>query len=115
MRPPAYADKQLRIWRTASPPGLRLSGQVDLTNQHAFLTHLLALDGAPDRVTIDLCRVTFFSFASLYALVSYAELLAPGRRLILCTRTPIIGQMLAACGWTRPELPLTLLEEDCDD
>lgn len=114
-RLPLYADALLRIWHTTDPPGLRLTGQVDMTNQSAFLIHLLALDGEPRHITVDLDEVTFCSFPTLHALVTYAELLDPGRRLILRTRTPAIAQMLSACGWDRPEIPLTLLEEDCDE
>lgn len=116
MDPPVHADALLRIWRTTSPPGLRLSGQVDLTNETAFLGHLLAFDRRPENITVDLGEVTFFSFASLHALVVYAELLTPGRRLIVRTRTPTLAHMLSACGWDqRPAVSLTLLEEDCDE
>ncbi|WP_030020192.1 STAS domain-containing protein [Streptomyces monomycini] len=115
MRLPTYADALLRIWHTDDPPGLRLSGQIDLTNQTALMGHLLALNGAPADVTVDLREVTFLNFAALHALVSYAELLGPGRRLVLHTRTSVVGQMLLACGWDRPELRLTLLEETSDE
>ncbi|GHB77487.1 hypothetical protein GCM10010331_76580 [Streptomyces xanthochromogenes] len=115
MHPPLYADALLRIWDTADPPGLRLAGQVDLTNQAALVGHLLAVDGAPADVTLDLTEVTFLNFASLHALVAFAESLEPGRRLVVHTRTPAVAQMLRACGWDRPEVPLTLLEEITDD
>ncbi|MYY86886.1 MULTISPECIES: STAS domain-containing protein [unclassified Streptomyces] len=115
MRLPAYNDALLRIWHTTDPPGLRLAGQVDLTNQAALMGHLLTVNGAPADISIDLREVTFLNFASLHALVSFAELLDPGRRLIVHTRTPVIADMLLACGWARPELPLTLLEEVCDE
>ncbi|WP_030607430.1 STAS domain-containing protein [Streptomyces sclerotialus] len=111
-RLPLYADALLRIWPTTDPPGLRLKGQVDMTNQTALLGHLLALDGESPHITVDLSEVTFFSFPALHALVTYAELLEPDRRLILHTRTSDVAQMLTACGWDRPEIPLTLLEED---
>ncbi|MFI9228642.1 hypothetical protein [Streptomyces rimosus] len=85
MRPPVYADALLRIWHTADPPGLRVAGQVDLTNQVALMGHLLTLDAAPAVLTVDLREVTFLNFPSLHALVSFAHLLEPGRRLILHT------------------------------
>ncbi|MFE0103317.1 STAS domain-containing protein [Streptomyces sp. NPDC059009] len=115
MRRPSYSDALLRIWHTVDPPGLRLCGQVDLTNQTVLMSHLLAVDGTPADLTVDLREVTFFNFSSLHALVSFATLLEPGRRLILHTRTPVIAAMLLACGWDRPELPLTLLEEVPDE
>ncbi|GGZ20988.1 STAS domain-containing protein [Streptomyces poonensis] len=113
--PPLYTDALLRIWHTADPPGLRLAGQVDMTNQSALMHHLLAVDAPPDDITLDLTEVTFFSFASLHALAAFAQALGPVQRLILHTRTPVIADMLLACGWNRPELPLTLLEEIPDD
>lgn len=113
--PPAYADAQLRVWYTTDPPGLRLAGQVDLTNQTALSSRLLSLDGAPTGITVDLREVTFLSFASLHSLVFYAQLLETGRRLTLHTRSPAVAEMLRVCGWDRPELPLTLLEEIPDD
>ncbi|PKV83595.1 STAS domain-containing protein [Streptomyces sp. TLI_146] len=115
MHPPLYTDALLRIWGTADPPGLRLAGQVDVTNQTALVSHLLAMDQAPADVTLDLNEVTFLNFASLHVLVTFAELLEPGRRLIVHTRTGAVAQMLRACGWDRPEVPLTLLEEIPDE
>lgn len=79
------------------------------------MAHLFAVDGKPADVTVDLREVTFVNFLSLHALVSFSELLEPGRRLIVHTRSPAIAQVLAACGWDRPELPLTLLEEITDE
>ncbi|MFC0843048.1 MULTISPECIES: STAS domain-containing protein [Streptomyces] len=115
MHPPLYTDALLRIWGTADPPGLRLAGQVDVTNQAALVGHLLAVDKASADVTVDLNEVTFLNFASLHVLVAFAELLEPGRRLIVHTRTGAVAEMLRACGWDRPEVPLTLLEEIPDE
>ena len=64
---------------------------------------------------MDLAEVAFVNFAALNALVCFAELLEPGRRLIVRTNSPIVGQVLRSCGWDRPGVPLTLLEEICDD
>ncbi|MGW7090455.1 STAS domain-containing protein [Streptomyces sp. NPDC054871] len=113
-----YADARLRIWRTHSPPGLRLAGEVDLTNQAAFMGHLLTVNGPPTDpadVTVDLTRVTFLNFASLHALAAFASMLEPGRRLVLHTKSPVVFEIIAACGWDRPELPLTVLEEISDE
>ncbi|MEU7598784.1 hypothetical protein AB0B79_38100 [Streptomyces sp. NPDC039022] len=74
---------------------LRLSGQINLPHQTALMGHLLAVNGAPADVTLDLRKATFMNFAALHALVSYTEMLGPGRRLALHTRTPVVGQMLA--------------------
>ncbi|MGW7066738.1 STAS domain-containing protein [Streptomyces sp. NPDC054855] len=110
-----YADTRLRIWRTDSPPGLRLAGEVDLTNQAAFVGHLLSVNGTPADVTVDLTRVTFLNFASLHALAAFASMLEPGRRLVLHTKSPVVVEIIEACGWDRPELPLTVLEEVSDE
>ncbi|GAA2086345.1 hypothetical protein GCM10009801_48730 [Streptomyces albiaxialis] len=140
--PALYADALLQVWRSDDARGLRLVGQVDLTNQAAVLGHLLDLldrqkadrscsdapaadltadpavdltaDPAVD-LTVDLTEVTFLSFAALHTLVAFAEVLDPGRRLVLLARDLAIAEMLAACGWDRPEVPLTLLEETPDD
>ncbi|WP_329123686.1 STAS domain-containing protein [Streptomyces sp. NBC_01465] len=120
--PAYYADSQLKIWCTTDPPGVRLAGQVDLTNQAALAALLLASDShpgpapapAPD-LTVDLSEVTFLNFSALHVLVTYASMMDRGRRLVLCTRKPVVAEMLGACGWDRIELPLTLLELIPDD
>nr|WP_276617571.1 STAS domain-containing protein [Streptomyces coryli] len=90
-------------------------GQVDITNQVAFMGQLLALDGAPTHLTVDLREVSFVSFAALHVLVTFAVLLDPDRRLVVHTKSPAPAQMLRVCGWDRPAVPITLLEEIDDD
>ncbi|MFH8350069.1 hypothetical protein [Streptomyces sp. NPDC018045] len=74
---------------------LRLSDQIGLTHQTALMGHPLAVNGAPADVTVDLREMTFMNFTTPHALVSYTEVLGPGRRLVLHSRTPVVGQMLA--------------------
>jgi anti-anti-sigma regulatory factor len=110
-----YEDALLRIWGTADPYGLALSGEVDASNQAALARCLLGLDGVRGDHTVDLTGVRFLSFPALHLLVSYAHALVPERRLLLLTREPVVGRMLTACGWDElPGLYLTVLEENSD-
>lgn len=113
---PVYEDTLLRIWHTHDPPGLRLSGEVDRTNQAAMAAHLLGVDGTARQVTVDLREVAFLNFAGLHTLAAYADSLETGRVLVLRTSSAVIDSMLTACGWNRDNgLPLRLLQEIPDD
>ena len=113
---PVYEDALLRIRNTRDPPGLRLSGEVDRTNQAAVAAHLLAVDSTARRITVDLREVAFLNFAGLHTLAAYAASLGPGQVLVLRTSSAVIDTMLTACGWNRDNgLPLRLLQEIPDD
>jgi anti-anti-sigma factor len=83
----------LRILRTRDPWGLRLSGEVDLSNRLALRTvigHLFD-DGRPE-VTIDVTRLTFADTAAARLLVTAAAA-GPGRiRLVGCS--PVLRRLL---------------------
>jgi anti-anti-sigma regulatory factor len=96
---PLHTDPILQITSTRDPWGLKLTGQVDLTNETALADHLYALDRADEDHTVDLRRVTFLSFTALRLLVCFAETLLAGRRLVLLTCGPQVRELLVACGW----------------
>lgn len=76
----------LRIARTRNPRGVRLSGEVDLSNRIALTTlveHLFD-DGGPE-VTVDLTDLTFADTASVRILVAAADSGAGRIRLVGCS------------------------------
>lgn len=109
-----HADALLQIERTTAPRGLRLTGQVDATNEASLATQLYGLDRPEGNHTVDLRRVTFLSFTGLRLLVCFAQTLLDGRRLVLLTRGPHVRTLLAACRWE--QLPsLALAPEETGD
>jgi anti-anti-sigma factor len=79
-------EASLRISRTRNPLGLRLTGEVDLSNRtalSAMIEHLF--DGGPPEVTVDVSGLTFADTAAARILVNAAEG-GPGRlRLAGCS------------------------------
>ncbi len=67
-------EASLRISRTRDPWGLRLTGEVDLSNRTALcamIEHLF--DGGPPEVTVDVSGLTFADTAAARILVNAAE------------------------------------------
>jgi len=68
---------QLRAVRTTSPPGIRLSGEVDLSNRHALQTlleHLLDdTSDADGPVTVDITQLRFADSAATRILIRTAS------------------------------------------
>lgn len=117
-----YADKQLVISRTDSPPGLSITGAIDYYNAEAVAEALTAVfhgDGDPralftDAITgngdlhLDLSRLEFADVTGIRALVRVAENAGDGRRLVLSGLPPGIVKVMAVVGWS--ELPNLVIE-----
>ncbi|MHB8587351.1 MAG: STAS domain-containing protein [Candidatus Dormibacteraceae bacterium] len=117
-----YADKQLIITRTESPPGLRVSGAIDYYNSEAVAAALTReLQAGPpgaaalsDAITgngdlhIDVSRLEFTDVTGIRALVRIAEN-GDGRRLILRGLPPRIRTVIAVVGWG--DLPNLVMED----
>ncbi|MEV4834190.1 MEDS domain-containing protein [Nonomuraea sp. NPDC049486] len=74
----------LRYAATSSPPGLRLRGDVDLTNRQAFASILAPLRAERDEVVIDATELDFIDAGSAQLLVAMALARRPGRTVVAC-------------------------------
>ena len=95
-----YADGLVRITRTAAPRGLRLTGEVDLSN-HEALGRVLAARAATGEgdVHVDVSALTFVDVQGLRTLVRAAAGLRGGRRLVLDRPRPAMRRILRITGW----------------
>ncbi len=104
-----YADKQLVIRQTWEPPGLSISGVIDLFNVDAFARSLnSSLDGDGD-LNIDLSELEFCDVSGIRALVSAAERMGRRRRMVLLGLPPQLQTVMTVVGWT--DLPGLVLGE----
>jgi anti-anti-sigma factor len=94
-----YRDEILAIGHPDGDGGLRLSGQVDLSNRSALRTALAhAARGGTDDIVVDLSETSFLDVGGLRLLVETAEL-HPERRVVLLSPATVIQQMLHLGGW----------------
>jgi anti-anti-sigma regulatory factor len=98
----------LRAYRTADPPGLRLVGQVDRSNQEAFAAVLAAVTGpaAQSRpAVLDLSGLSFADVRAATALVRADRAAAAGVRLVGCRPglSRLLGLVRASEPAVRPE------------
>jgi anti-anti-sigma factor len=105
-----YRDEILAIGHPDGDGGLRLSGQVDLSNRSA-LRMALALatrSGSGDGdIVVDLSETSFLDVGGLRLLAETAEL-HPDRRVVLLSPATVIQQMLHLGGWSDlPNLVVT--------
>jgi anti-anti-sigma factor len=94
-----YSDAQLRILRTSEPLGLRLSGEMDVTNADRVrqALHEAGLDGD---LYLDLTELLFADVSAIRALVTTALHLASERRLILHGLDPRLEKVIDLVGWS---------------
>ncbi|MFG1944499.1 MEDS domain-containing protein [Nonomuraea sp. NPDC048826] len=74
----------LRHITLSSPPGVRLWGDVDLTNRQAFASILAPLREEPEDVVIDATGLDFIDAGSAQLLVATALARGPGRTVVAC-------------------------------
>lgn len=79
----------LRYAVTTSPPGLRLKGDIDLTNRQALASILEPLRERPEDVLIDASEVGFVDAGSAQLIVAMALARRPGRTVLVC-RSPLL-------------------------
>ncbi|MGH3906841.1 MAG: MEDS domain-containing protein [Pseudonocardiaceae bacterium] len=89
----------LRFARTTDPPGLALSGEVDLTNHLAFSALLTALQPAPGHITIDATGLRFADLRAADLLWAASCARAPGATTI--TGSPLVNRLLELVGNSR--------------
>jgi anti-anti-sigma regulatory factor len=118
-----YADKQLVISRTSSPPGLSLTGAIDYYNADRVAAALMSELGTAGDVSVlladaitgngdlhlDLTGLEFTDVTGIRALVRIAENAGDGRRLVLRGLPPRIKTVIAVVGWG--DLPSLIIDE----
>lgn len=90
---------RLRFARTTDPPGLALSGEVDLTNHRAFSALLTALQPAPGHITIDATGLRFADLRAADLLWAASSTRARGTTTI--TGSPLVNRLLELVGNNR--------------
>jgi anti-anti-sigma regulatory factor len=96
-----YADKQLVIARTDSPAGISFSGEIDASNSYAVGSSI-ATEMTPGKdLHVDVSRVIFCDVSGIRALVSVAEGLPEGRRLLLHGMPAPLKTVMRVVGWNR--------------
>ncbi|MGH3343542.1 MAG: MEDS domain-containing protein [Carbonactinosporaceae bacterium] len=99
----AYEDTLLRVTRTRLPQGLRLVGEVDLTNVEA-LRELVREQVQRSRgaLHLDLSGLGFIDVRGARLLVHHATTASSHRRLVILESPgPELRLMLASLGWDR--------------
>ena len=95
-----YADKQLAITRTMSPPGLALAGAIDYFNVEAAMESLaLAVDADGD-CNIELSGLEFCDVSGIRAIVTLAEHRNGRGRLLLHGLPSQLQRVMTIVGWS---------------
>jgi len=97
---PVYADKQL-IVSHASPSGIRFAGEIDASNSHAVRSSIAAAIQNGLDLHVDVTQLLFCDISGIRALVSVAEALPVGRRLLLHGMPPQLETAIRVVGWNR--------------
>jgi anti-anti-sigma factor len=93
-----YADKQLVVARTAEPPGLRFSGEIDIANRNAVARSLSLFPSDGGDIHLDVTELIFCDISGIRALVEAAEAPRHGR-LLLHGLPALLQTVLRVTGW----------------
>ena len=84
VHPIAPDQALLRFANTCSPRGLRVWGDIDLTNRQAFASVLARLEKEPAEVVIDASELDFIDAGSAQLLTFTAMARPPGSTVVVC-------------------------------
>jgi anti-anti-sigma regulatory factor len=108
-----YSDKQLVVARTTSPDGLRFAGEIDASNSHAVGTAIAAANVPNRDIHVEVGSLLFCDISGIRALVSAAQALPRGRRLLLHGMPAQLETVIKVVGWNRmPALVVCKCESD---
>ena len=107
---PVYADKHMIVTRTDNPSGLRLAGEIDITNSEAVMRSIRLAFADLGNPHLDLSNLSFCDISGIRGLVDASFDLGDGRRMLLHGLPEQLQTVLRATGWS--ELP-TLALCDC--
>jgi anti-anti-sigma regulatory factor len=108
-----YADKQLVVLRTTSPNGLSFVGEIDASNSHAVSEALTSAQVPDQDIHVEVGGLIFCDISGIRALVTAAEGLPKGRRMLLHGMPAQLETVIKAVGWNRiPALVVCKCESD---
>lgn len=87
----------------ATPRGLRITGDLDITNRRQLLRTVQARLAACRCLTLDAEEVRFIDMGTLRGLFVLADQ-APDRRIVIANAPPQLLRLLAIVGWQHPQL-----------
>lgn len=90
---------QVVVTRTASPGGLRLTGEVDASNVDVVTQALAECATAGKSVHLDLSELLFCDVSGIRAIVSYAQSLGGDRRVALHGLPVQLEKVMNVLGW----------------
>jgi anti-anti-sigma factor len=91
---------QLEVTAMATPPGARVTGEVDLATLPIFDLALELLAGCAGDVVLDLSAVTFIDIGGARALAQATQRVrADGRRLWMRDPSPEVRRLIDVLGW----------------
>jgi len=88
----------------ATPRGLRISGEVDITNRHEVLRAVRARLAACHHLTIDAGELTFIDAGTFADLYRIAGELPPDRRVIVANASVQLQRLVTILGWKHRQL-----------
>ncbi|WP_433295619.1 MEDS domain-containing protein [Actinoplanes sp. CA-030573] len=96
----------------ATPPGLRITGELDGTNLDGCARVVEARLAAIPRLVIDVGGVTFLDIGTFRRLYAIADRLPAGGRITLAHVSPELHRMIGILGWRHPNLGIDPPVED---
>jgi anti-anti-sigma factor len=106
-RGPVYADSHLVVTRTHDPYGLRLAGEIDVSNSDVVAESMRLTMGESEHPHLDLSGLSFSDVSGIRALVELAQSLGDGRRLLLHGLPRQLRTIMQVTGWSNlPTLSL---------
>lgn len=108
-----YQDKQLVVSRTTNPAGLRFAGEIDTSNTYAITQSLAAGGPAEGDLHLDVTALRFIDISGIRAIVSAAENLSDGRRILLHGLPAQLARVMGIVDWAEaPTLAICEGKED---
>lgn len=96
-----YVDKQLTVSRTSQPSGIRFIGEMDASNSHSVSSAITKAMTPGDDLHVDVSYLQFCDVSGIRALVSAAEALTEGHRLLLHGMPAQLETVIKVVGWDR--------------
>jgi anti-anti-sigma factor len=100
--PTMPAPPALRIKPLEDAPGLKLGGEIDLTNFHEFAAALTDAVSPGQDLYLDMADLRFVEVAAIRMLVRVANRFRDGRRLVVWDPPPMFNRVLRASGCDLP-------------
>lgn len=96
-----YSDKQLLVSYTTSPVGIRFAGEIDVSNSQSVSSSIGGIEAPGGDLHIDVTHLLFCDVSGIRALVSAAEAMPQGRRMLLHGMPPQLETVMRVVGWNQ--------------